>query len=126
MKLIIVFALALTCLVINNAYAGEDWRCTQEGITREGTVFVSCGTGESGNLAFAKDMAFSSAKHQFTQICYMDSECSHREISVEPGRTTCEEFEGRGIGGLHKPIRHRCFSLIRFAMGKKTKHPKFF
>lgn len=101
--LFLVFVLFLA----QNAYASENWLCTEAGITREGNTFISCGMGNGYSESTARDRAFYQAKHEFTQLCEIDSDCKKRKITVEPGRTSCEEISKHNF---------QCYRLIRFTV----------
>lgn len=104
--LFLVFILFLT----NEAYGSENWRCTEEGLTREGSVFVSCGMSEGLTESFARKQALYHATQQFQDICKIDEECKNHKIYVEPGRTTCEKEDAS---------HWKCYQLVRFSFGKK-------
>jgi hypothetical protein len=117
MKLLIVFTIAFMSLVIDVAYGHDDWRCTEQGITREGSVFVSCGMGEGTNESIARENALYSATTDFKSLCSMDSNCKNHKVSVEPGRMTCERESNDTIYGAGS---FKCYRIIRFTIGGRA------
>lgn len=120
MKYFYLSLLFIACILFPKiASAHEDWRCTEQGIAKEGTVFVSCGMGENHVESWARQSAITNAENNFDSMCQIDSLCQKMKrknrISVEPGRLSCESVtDGEGI--FARTI-YRCYQLIRFSLG---------
>ncbi len=108
--------LMVLVLVSSTSYARESWRCTEEGTTREGSAFVSCGMGQATEEGTARELAFSMARNEFEALCSMDTDCKKHKVRVEPGRTTCEFHKAENA---FQTNQFKCYRLIRFVIGGK-------
>jgi len=106
-----LITLILMLVLEGQASASEQWRCTEEGITREGNTFVSCGMSVDYKEDIAKENALIVATTDFQMLCDIDTGCKNHEVTVNPGRTTCEK--------LSNDYHYKCFRIVRFTIGGK-------
>jgi len=98
-------------LLISTAFATDSWFCTTQASKIQNASVVSCGIGIGQDEATARAKALANAKEEFDFICHASDGCLDRNVSVSPGRTSCE-----GNHGLVK-----CYRMVTFTIGEKNK-----
>lgn len=91
------------------ALASESWLCTTESSQVQGDKVLACGVGTGRDEESARNKALQSAKHEFSQLCQLSTNCSGKAVGIDPKRTTCDEKDGI----------YKCYRLIVFTVSEK-------
>lgn len=76
--------------LFDTAFA-DNWFCSSQGSSLNGSVMTVCGVGYGRSETFARDEALRNAVHEFETLCRLSSDCRTRETRVVPGRLTCDQ-----------------------------------
>jgi hypothetical protein len=101
-------------LVCASTALADDWLCKQESSQLVEKSLQACGIGEGKDENDARTKAFENARAEFLRVCSASDTCKHKEVSVEPKRTTCEKTKSG----------HRCYRLVVFTIGDANSKSK--
>lgn len=79
-------------LLSNQAFAADQWFCTEESGRRIGKTMQACGVGDGTSESEARKKALENAIEEFQSLCKISSDCKGRSTSVEPKRLTCAQY----------------------------------
>lgn len=94
-------------LLISVAFASDSWLCTTQASKVQGDQILVCGIGIGKDEATARQKALAKAKEEFNDLCDLSDSCRDHEVSVTPGRTSCETINHG----------YKCHRLLSFTIG---------
>lgn len=113
--MIIFWAIAFALMFCKSALAKDNWFCEREAGVKIGNTYQICGVSERENdEGMARGDALKKALQDFYQICGLSADCAGHPLSVEPGRTSCEEEK---FGVYHY---WKCYRLVKITVLPKS------
>lgn len=110
--------LVIGILMFDRAIAKETWFCTEEASQLSGNGDLkACGKGLGATEQIARQRAFHEAHMEFWKLCQASSTCKGYQVSIVPGRETCEEKKSPPTGYIEY-TRWTCYRMLTFIVDR--------
>lgn len=114
--------LALLIGIGSRAHGKESWFCTDEASEVRGDSVKACGLGYGRNEGEARADAFYAARLEFWRLCHLSDTCKGFNVSVTPGRISCEESHEKVSAYDFGHRSWSCARLLTFTVDRENTH----